>query len=107
MCQTRSTKFIFLPHDKVGRRTYALTVFDVASRYKEAEPLTNKTATEVADALSQIYRRGPITWPKYLQVDPGSEFMGAVDQLLAKHGTEVHYFINQQNKLPNVSFKAS
>ena len=28
-------------------------------------------------------------WPKLLQVDPGREFMGAVSQLLAKHGVEV------------------
>ena len=81
----------FLPHDRVGRRTYkyALTVVDVASRYKEAEPLTSKGATEVADALSRIYKRGPLKWPKLLQVDPGREFMGAVSQLLAKHNVEV------------------
>ena len=77
---------LFLPHDCVGRKTfcYALTVVDVASRYKEAEPLTSKTAAEIADALSRIYRRGPLKWPKLLQVDPGREFMGAVGQLLAK-----------------------
>ena len=81
----------FLPHDRVGRRTYkyALTVVDVASRYKEAEPLTSKGAAEVADALSRIYRRGPLKWPKLLQVDPGREFMGSVSQLLAKHRIEV------------------
>ena len=38
---------LFLPHDKVGRKTYkyALTVVDIASRYKEAEPLTDKSAS--------------------------------------------------------------
>ena len=46
---------------------------DVASRYKEAEPLTDKSATEVAAALGRIYKRGPITWPRLLQVDPGRE----------------------------------
>lgn len=52
---------LFLPHDKVGLKTYryALTVFDVASRYKEAEPLTNKSAAEVAAALGRVYKRGP------------------------------------------------
>ena len=35
---------LFLPHDKVERKTYkyALVVIDVASRYKDAEPLTSK-----------------------------------------------------------------
>jgi len=82
---------LFLPHDRVGRRTYkyALTVVDVASRYKEAQPMTSKSAAEVADALSRIYKRGPLKWPKLLQVDPGREFMGAAGQLLAKHEVSV------------------
>jgi hypothetical protein len=89
--EVHQADLLFLPHDKVGKRTfkYALTVVDVASRYKEAEPLTSKTAAEVAGALSRIYRRGPLKWPKLLQVDPGREFMGAVSQLLAKHGVSV------------------
>ena len=62
---------------------------DVASRYKEAEPLTTKEAKEVAAALERIYSRGPLKWPKLLQVDPGREFMGAVNQLLSKHNVEV------------------
>jgi len=53
-----------LPHDRPprSRKTfkYALTVVDVASRYKEAEPLTTKEAKEVAAALERIYRRGPL-----------------------------------------------
>jgi hypothetical protein len=82
---------LFLPHDTVRRKTYkyALTVVDVASRFKAAEPLATKEAKEVADAMSRIYRRGPLKWPTLLQVDPGREFMGAVSQLLAKHNVSV------------------
>ena len=82
---------LFLPHDKVRLKTYnyALTVVDIASRFKAAEPLATKEAKAVAEALSRIYRRGPLKWPKLLQVDPGREFMGAVNQLLAKHGVWV------------------
>ena len=89
--EVHQADLLFLPHDRVGRKTfrYALTVVDVASRYKEAEPLTSKTAAEVADALSRIYIRGPLKWPKHLQVDSGREFMGAVSQLLAKHSVQV------------------
>ena len=88
--EVHQADLLFLLHDRVGRRTYkyALTVVDVASRYKEAEPLTSKGSAEVADALSHIYKRGPLKWPKLLQVDPGREFMGAVSQLLAKHNVE-------------------
>ena len=86
---------LYLPHDRVGkgRKTktykYALTVVDVASRYKAAEPLTDKSASEVAAALGRIYKRGPLTWPRLLQVDAGREFMGSVNQLLAKHNVQV------------------
>ena len=84
---------LYLPHDRPprSRKTfkYALTVVDVASRYKEAEPLTTKEAKEVAAALERIYSRGPLKWPKLLQIDPGREFMGAVNQLLSKHNVEV------------------
>jgi len=55
---------LFLPHDKLprGRKVfkYALTVVDVASRYKEAEPLTSKNSDEVALAFQKIYKRSPL-----------------------------------------------
>jgi len=73
---------LFLPHDKLpcGRKAfkYALTVVDVASRYKEAEPLTSKSSDEVTKAFQAIYKRSLLTWPQMLQVDPGREFMGSV-----------------------------
>ena len=83
---------LYLPHDcpPRSRKTfkYALTVVDVASRFKEAEPSTTKEAREVAAALEQTYSQSPLSWPNLLQVDPGREFMGAVNQLLSKHNAE-------------------
>ena len=82
---------LFLPHDKLppGRKVfkYALTVTDVASHYKEAEPLTSKNSDEVAQAFQKIYKRGPLKWPQMLQVDPGREFMGAVTKEMENHKT--------------------
>ena len=84
---------LFLPHDKLPRRKkiykYALTVVDIASRYKEAEPLTSKNSDEVAKAFQSIYKRSPLTWPNMLQVDPGREFMGAVTKEMEKHKTYI------------------
>ena len=82
---------LFLPHDKLCRKTYkyALTVVDIASRYKEAEPLTSKDSNEVAKAFQMIYKRGPLTWPQMLQVDPGREFMGGVTKEMEKHKTYI------------------
>ena len=91
----------FLPHDKLphGRKIYkySSTVVDVASRYKEAEPLTSKDPAEVAKAFQAIYRRSPLTWPQILQVDPGCEFMRSVPKemendktYICRSRTEIH-----------------
>ena len=73
---------LLLPHYKLtrGRKVfkYALTVVDVARRYKEAEPLTSKSSDEVAKAFQTIYKRSLLTWPEMLQVVPRREFMGDV-----------------------------
>ena len=86
---------LFLPHEKLprGRKIYkyALTVVEVASCYKKAEPLTSKDSAEVAKALQSIYmyRRSPLTWPQMLQVDPGREFMGSVTKEMEIHKTYI------------------
>jgi len=77
---------LFLPHNKVGRKTYkyALVVIDVASRYKDAEPLTSKNSSEVAKAFTTIYSR-KLQWPQKIIINPGREFMGDVTSLFEKH----------------------
>jgi len=79
---------LFLPHDKVWRKTfeYALVVIDIASRYKDAEPLTSKSSDEVAKAFSNIYSR-KLKWPETIIVDPGREFMG--DVTFQKHNVTI------------------
>ena len=90
--EVHQADLLFLPHDRLprGRKTYkyALTVVDVASRYKEAEPLTSKESAEVAKAFSNIYKR-VLKWPKLLQVDPGREFMGEVNKLMKEHNVNI------------------
>ena len=84
---------LFLPHDKPPRgrkiHKYALTVVDIASRNKEAEPLTSKDSDEVAKAFQLIYKRSPLTWPQMLQVEPGRKFMGGVTKEMEKHKTYI------------------
>ena len=69
---------LYLPWDKFKRKTYkyALTVVDVGRRYKEAEPLTSKIASQVKDAIVNIYKRLPLTWPMVVRVDTSTEFKG-------------------------------
>ena len=89
--------FLFLPHNTRGwgrrRKTYkcALTVVDVANRYKEAEPLTTKEARDVADAFQRIYKCSLLQWPWLLQVDPGCEFMGAISKTTKENGVTIHH----------------
>ena len=86
--EVHQADLLFLPYDtvKVGRINktykYALTLVDLGTRYKEAEPLTSKDSKEVAMTFEKIYKR-------HLQVDPGREFMGAVTQLMAKHNVRI------------------
>ena len=84
---------LFLPHDKLPHwrkvYKYALTVVDVASRYKAAEPLTSKEPDEVSKAFQRIYKRGPLKWPQLLQDDPGREFMGAVTKVMENNKTAI------------------
>jgi hypothetical protein len=89
--EVHQADILYLPHDKFKRKTYkyALTVIDVGSRYKEAEPLSTKTAEEVALAFSKIYKRSKLTFPKVLQVDSGNEFKGNVAKLFESHGTKI------------------
>ena len=82
-----------MPHDKLpyGRKVYkyALTVVDVASRYKAAEPLTSKESDEVSKAFQRMYKRGPLKWPQLLQVDPGRELLGSVTKIMQNNKTAI------------------
>ena len=47
---------------------------DAASRYKVARPLRTKQARDVAEMIADIYKVGPLKYPKIFQCDNGSEF---------------------------------
>ena len=53
--QIHQADLLFLPHDRVGRKTYkyALVVVDIASRYKDSEPLTSKESREISEAFTE------------------------------------------------------
>ena len=82
---------LFLPHDKYKRKVYkyALQVVDLATRYNSSRPLVTKSSSDVLLAFEHIYGNTPLKWPKLLQVDPGTEFKGAVTAAFAKHVTRI------------------
>ena len=58
---------------------YILAEIDSASRYK----------VDVAEMIADIYKVGPLTYPKIFQCDNGSEFKGEVTKMLEKQEVKV------------------
>ena len=68
---------------------YILAGIDAASRYKVARPLRTKQARDMAEMITDIYKVGPLTYPKIFQCNNGSEFKGEVTKMLEKHEVEI------------------
>ena len=66
-----------------------IDVIDVASRYKASRPLKTKKASEVAEMFKDIYKKGPLKYPKELHVDNGTEFKAGVLKLMKEHDVKV------------------
>src|SRR5271170_1473221 len=92
---------LYIPYDKVGQVTYlfCLNIVDVASRYKASIPIGATsvkdrqgilTSYTIARAFEKVYDdpECPLTWPKLLITDKGSEFKGDCERLLREHGTK-------------------
>ena len=68
---------------------YILAGIDADSRYKVARPLRTKQARDVAEMTADIYKVGPLTYPKIFQCDNGSEFKGEVTKMLEKREAKI------------------
>lgn len=64
---------LYMPND--NGYLYGLTVVDTGSRLTDVEPLKDKSAKSVLEAIKRIYKRGIIKEPALsIEVDNGSEF---------------------------------
>ncbi|CAG8480042.1 11101_t:CDS:2 [Dentiscutata erythropus] len=70
---------------------YILLVIDCATRYKDFVFLTSKSSEEVAEAFKSIYDNPdkPLNWPRKLQCDKDTEFIGYMTLLMDEHGIEI------------------
>ena len=68
---------------------YILAGIDAASIYKVARPLRTKQARDVAEMIADIYKVGPLTYPKIFQCDNGSKFKGEVTKMLEKQEVKI------------------
>ena len=76
-----------MPSDTLygNKYKYILAGIYAASRYKVRRPLRTKQAHDVAEMIADIYKVGPLMYPKIFQCDNGSEFKGEVTKMLEKH----------------------
>jgi hypothetical protein len=81
------TDTLYLPHDPDGSK-FLLSVWDAASRWRDAEPMKTRTAETAARAFNKILERGPLRWKRdqVISVDAGKEFAGAFKEQAAAHG---------------------
>ena len=82
---------LYMPLDSLyeNKYKYILAGIDTASRYKVTTPLRTKQAHDVAEMIADIYKVGPLTYPKIFQCDNGSEFKGEVTKMLEKQEVKI------------------
>ena len=82
---------LYMPSDTLyeSKYKYILARIDAASRYKVVRPLRTKQAKDVAEMIADIYKVGPLTYPKIFQCDNGSEFKGEVTKMLEKNEVKI------------------
>ena len=82
---------LYMPSDTLygNKYKYILAGIDAASRYKVVRPLRTKQARDVAEMIADIYKVGPLKYPKIFQCDNGSKFEGEVAKMLEKQEVKI------------------
>ena len=82
---------LYMPSDSLygSKYKYILDGIDAASRYTVARSLRAKQARDVAEMIADIYKVGPLKYPKIFQCDNGSEFKGDVTKMLEKNEVNI------------------
>ena len=62
---------LYMPSDTLygNKYKYILAGIDAVSRYKVARPLGTKQAHDVAEMIADIYKVGPLKYPRIFQCD--------------------------------------
>ena len=82
---------LYMPSDTLygNKYKYILAGIDTASRFKVMGPLRTKQAHKVAEMIADIYKVGPLTYPKIFLCDNSSEFKREVTKMLEHHGIKI------------------
>ena len=78
--QMHQFDLLYMPSDTLygNKNKYILGEIDATSRYKVVRPLRTKQLKDVAEMIADIYKVGPLIYPKIFQCDNGSEFKADV-----------------------------
>ena len=81
----------YMPSDTLygSKYKYILAGIDAASRYKVARRLRTKQAKDVAEMIADIYKVGPLKYPKIFQCDNGSKLKEDMTKMLEKNKVKV------------------
>ena len=82
---------LYMPLDSLygSKYKYILAGIDAASRYKVTRPLKTKQAKDVAEMIADIYKVGPLKYPKIFRCDNSSEFKEEVTKMLEKQEVKI------------------
>ena len=82
---------LYMPSDSLygSKYKYILAGIDASSRYNVARPLRTRQVRDVAEMISDIYKVGPLKYPKIFQCDNGSEVKGDVTKMLEKNEVKI------------------
>ena len=77
---------LYMPSNMLYGNKCILSGIDVAARH-----IRMKQAKDVADMIADIYKVGPLTYPKVFHCDNGNEFKAEVTKLLEKNGVTIQH----------------
>ena len=82
---------LYMPSDTLyeNKYKYILAGINAASRYKVVRSLRTKQVRDGAEMIADIYKVGPLTYPKIFQCDNVGEFKGEMTKMLEKHGVKI------------------
>ena len=81
----------YMPSDSLygSKYKYILAGIDAASRFNIARSLRTKQMRDVAEMIADIYKVGPLKYPKIFQCDNGSKFKGDVTKMLERNEVKI------------------
>ena len=99
---------LYMPSDTLygSKYKYILAGIDAASRYKVARPQRTKQARDVAEMIADIYKVGPLKYPKIFQCDNGRKFKGDVTKMLEKNEVKIRQVMTKYKHTHTAFVKA-